>query len=70
MHWAHAVVLLAFSAGLLIFARWGWTHAEGLVPAYFEEDDRWRRIRTVRRGGVACGVAGAVLAVAAVLAVL
>lgn len=70
MHWAHALVLMAVSAVLLTFARWGWTHAEGLVPTYYEEDDRWRRARTVRRGGVACGVAAAVLAIAAVLAVL
>lgn len=57
------VIGLAFIQGalgvtLLLLGRWGRHNAQELAPRYLNEDERQRRVVVIRRGGMACLVAG------------
>ncbi|CAN5662384.1 hypothetical protein BH11ACT8_BH11ACT8_35370 [soil metagenome] len=64
------VVVLGLAAVLALLGRWGRAHAHSLTPTSFPERDRDRRAAAVRRGGIVCYAASAVMAVVGVLAVV
>ncbi|WP_214364758.1 hypothetical protein [Pseudonocardia sp. H11422] len=58
---------LALGGGLVLVGVWGRANAARLPPAVLPPEEVRRRARVLRRGGLACVVAGAVLAVTALL---
>jgi hypothetical protein len=63
------VVQLVMGAGLVLIGWWGRTGAAGVVPGSLGDDERARRERVIRRGGIACVLAGALLMVAGIATV-
>jgi len=67
---ATAIVLVLCAAGLAALGRWGRTGGSSLAPSYLTSEDRERREAVVRRGGLACYIGAAAMAVVAVLAIV
>ena len=70
-HLAVALVVQVLATGLLFHVgMWGWERAETLPPAHMSPEDRAHRTIVMRRGSVACIVAGWVMAASVVFVVV
>lgn len=67
---ATVVLLVMCATGLAAIGRWGRTNSASLAPTYLPEEDRERREAVVRRGGAACYLGAAAMALVAVLAMI
>lgn len=67
---ATMAVLLVCAAALATLGYWGRRNGESLAPTYLGVEDRARRAAVVRRGGAACYLGAAAMAVVAFLAVV
>lgn len=60
----------ALGVALFLLGRWGRHNAQELAPGYLNEDERQRRVVVMRRGGMACLVAGYSVAGSALLVLM
>ncbi|MEU4377242.1 hypothetical protein [Pseudonocardia alni] len=63
----NVAVTLVLGAVLVGVGRWAVVGADRLTPPRMGDDERDRRVRTVRRGGWVCVVVGTALPVAAIV---
>lgn len=66
----HAAALAAAGCAVGALGHWGRSNALLLVPDHYDVDERERKVRSLRRGALACYLAGIVLLGVAVLALI
>jgi len=66
----NALTLVIAGAVLFTVGRWGYRNAERLVPTTLSEDGRYRKEKSIRRGGMLYQISAVILVVVGVAMVI